>query len=186
MKNRHHWKSIRITWIILAGIILLATAGCNLPDKTALKALGPGLWIDAPRNGIVLPLAPYKVVMHGSGEVPIAQYELYINDQLHASFGGVSRGLPNLQYAEYMWEPAAMGEYTLRVRAQSNTGGWSNEDEVTVRIGDPTLVPPSVAQQIDPLTPTPSETPTPEFSFTPTLTPPPRSRLHRKMCLRAL
>ena len=170
MKNRHHWKSIRITWFILAGIILLVSAGCNLPDKMALKALGPGLWIDAPRDGVVLPLAPYKVVIHGSDEAPIARYDLYINGELKASFGGASRGMPNLQYAEYLWQPEAMGEYTIQVRAQNNAGSWGNQDQVTVRIGDPTPAPSSVAKQMELQTSTLVVTATPEFTLTPTLT----------------
>ncbi|MFH1185109.1 MAG: hypothetical protein V1755_08735 [Chloroflexota bacterium] len=147
------------------GTALLASwlAACTMPVAApavpmSLGPAGPETWIDAPLDGMHLPLAPYEVVFHASDEAEIAQVELTINDQ-PAGLPSAAGAGKNLVTVRFMWSPAAPGQYVLRARSQSLDGNWSGEAQVTVWVGDDT--------------PTPIDTPTITVTPTNTPTPPP-------------
>ncbi len=150
---------------------LALSAGCIRPvaqEPVRALLLGtPGLhaWIDAPLNGMHLPLAPYEVVFHVTDDTGVVAGELAVNGQVLAS-------LPNpdpsqkLATLRLVWSPAEPGEYTLFARGQNSAGAWGESVPVIVTVGDvtPTLSPtptPSTA------TPTPTPTPTLAAGFSP-------------------
>jgi hypothetical protein len=146
--------------IFRLGLILLLaalTAGCNLPQTSNLVLLGgggPQAWIDAPLDGMRLPLGvPYDVVFHITFDSAVAAGELSVNGQVLATLPNPAVG-SNLATLHQSWTPPAPGEYTLRVRAESASGQWGDYAQVVVEVGQPTV--------------TPSETPSPTASLTPT------------------
>ena len=173
MRNRNLQKrgigSFLPAFVLLIALFLTS---CNLPTSNMSAYLGPAVWIDAPKSGMHLPIAPYQIVMHGSDNSDVSQYEIYINDELLARINAASRGLPALQYAEYNWEPQIAGEYNISIRGQNTNGQWGNEDSVVVFVGDFTKEPIEVTEftPITPQTPTPINTDTPTATETLTIT----------------
>jgi hypothetical protein len=140
--------------VLLAVSLLLA--GCNLPLNFSGTTQA---WIDAPLDGMTLPLAPYTIVFHASGPQGVKLMEVSINSQVLASLPNPipSQGLVHL---EQVWQPQSPGRYVIRVRAQNTTGVWTDPDEVTVLIEASTSTPiPTASQTLSP-TPTPTSTPT--------------------------
>jgi hypothetical protein len=144
------------------GLILLLTAlaaGCNLPQTRSLVlpgGTGPQAWIDAPLNGMRLPLGlPYDIFFHITADSPVAQGELSINGKVLATLPNPVAG-SNLATLHQGWTPLVPGEYTLRARAESSAGQWGDYAQAVVEVGQPTSTP----------TLTPTSTPT----FTPSAT----------------
>jgi hypothetical protein len=157
------------SWMIL--LLAAWIAGCNLKlmpaQPVALSAVGPRAWIDAPLDGMRLPLEPYEIVFHITDPVSVAQGELSIN-------GAVQAVLPNpdpsqnLATLRYEWDPQAPGKYTIRARGQNGSGEWSDYAQVIVEIGSPTITPTATMTATMTATSTLSLTPTPppaEFSI---------------------
>jgi len=144
---------------VLLAVSLLLT-GCNLP--ITLSGTDQA-WIDAPLDGMSLPLAPYTIVFHASGPQGVKLMEVSINGQVLASLSNPipSQGLVHL---EQVWQPPSPGRYVIRVRAQNSAGTWSDPDEVAVLIEASTSTPTPMASL------TPNPTPTPTGTFTPTAT----------------
>jgi hypothetical protein len=123
----------------------------------------PQAWIDAPLDGMRIPLAPYEFVAHGSDEAGIRQLEWTLND---APLGvSPADGGGKLSTFRWIWTPPAAGEYTLKVRAQNGADALSEYDSVTFIVGEPTPMPVEIT-----ITPTLTETPTPVITDTPTIT----------------
>jgi hypothetical protein len=135
----------------------LMVSACNLSrsDSTLAAVHGPQAWIDAPLPNTVYPLGVVQVVAHGSDPSGVASLELSTNGQVLATQPG---GSGSLIAATFNWTPSQAGIYTLRVRAQNNSGDWSGFAETSVVIEDQTATPSS--------TPTPASTPTPTASPT--------------------
>jgi len=162
---------------LLLVTFLALSAGCIRPvAKLPVRALllgtpGPHAWIDAPLNGMHLPLAPYEVVFHVTDDTGVVTGELAVNGQVLAS-------LPNpdpsqkLATLRQVWSPAEPGEYTLLARGQNTAGAWGESVPVIVTVGDltPTLSPTPTPT---PATTTPTLTTTPTITPTPTATPSP-------------
>ena len=146
-------------WNFLLLALLLALSACNLPLKITSSGTAKA-WIDAPLDGMQLPLAPYTLIFHSSDPLGVTQMEVSINGQVLAS-------LPNLDPAQSLveltqvWQPQQAGRYVIRVRAQNTVGNWTDPDSVTVLIENSSSTP----------TPTPTATPTITPTFTPTATP---------------
>ncbi len=141
--------------VLLAGSLLLA--GCNLQ----LVARGTSqAWIDAPLDGMTLPLGPYTIVFHASAPLGVKLMEVRINGQVLASLPNPdpAQGLVHLEQA---WQPQAPGRYVIRVRAQDTAGTWTDPDEVSVLIESSTETPTPTAGLSPSPTPTPTRTPTP-------------------------
>jgi hypothetical protein len=124
---------------------------------------GPRAWFDAPLPGTVaLPPNPCQIVAHGAAPGGIALFELSIN-------GAVSATIPS-QDVKSSLVPltqdcglTAPGHYVLDLRAQDNTGTWSNVAETDVTIA---------AEEASAGTPTPTAATMPT---SPTFTPTPAS-----------
>jgi hypothetical protein len=157
-------KSRILPLVLLLGLL----AGCDAaraPRQVSITQAGEGpqAWIDAPLDGMQIPLAPYEFVAHGTDESGIRQLEWELNgSQLAAT---PAEGSGKLATFRYIWSPPAPGEYTLTVRAQNGAGGWSGPDTVTFTVGEATPTPVEVT-----ITPTPSETHTLVITDTPTPT----------------
>jgi hypothetical protein len=151
------------TRLLVCVILFSLLAGCT-PEPTTTRAFinpagdVPQAWVDAPLDGMRIPLEPYEFVAHGTGAAGITQLEWILNG---ASLGGTAaEGRGKLATFRYNWTPPAGGTYTLQVRAQDGKGAWSEYDQVTFTVGDPTPTP----------TQTATPTPTIETTFTPTPT----------------
>ncbi len=164
-------KNIRILSLILLIPILVGCTGVKAPEKV-VTAFGATLqaWIDAPLDGMRVPLSPYELVAHASGEAGIKQLEWIINDTSLGLTAADSQG--KLVTFRYNWTPPGGGTYTLKVRAQENSGGWSDYDQVSFFVGEPTPTR-SITPSVTPtelITLTPTSTLTATSSATPTAT----------------
>ena len=168
---------------IFASLIILCLvfiAGCNLPmqartDQVVAGALGPEAWIDAPLDGMHLPMGvPYDVVFHITSDTAVSRGELSINSGVVATPENPNAG-SNLATLHYSFTPPQPGKYKLQVRAQDSSNAWSDTFDVTVYVDEttitPTLIPSFTPTLISSITPTliSSFTPTLIPSFTPTI-----------------
>ena len=152
---------------LLLILVLGSMAGCaklTAKRQVFVNPAGdvPQSWIDAPLDGMILPLAAYEFVSHGSSEAKIQKVEWILNED---SLGMQNAEAQNkLTTFRYTWVPVKGGEYTLKVRTQDGNGVWSGYDEVHFSIlsDTPTLVVTGTS--------TPSKTPTITLTRTPTLT----------------
>jgi len=158
-------KSKRIVLLLVLALLLSA---CNLPViNQGLPSGGPQAWIDAPLDGMRLPLQPYSLTLHSSDSQGIASMEISINGEVLASLSN-PKPAQLLVYLTRVWEPNAPGRYVISTRAQNIAGIWSAEDFVTVEIEGiitPTFTPTTIITPT--ITPTMVITPT----FTPTVPP---------------
>jgi len=152
------------TRLLVFVIIISLLAGCSPAKSTARGAFispagdAPQAWVDAPLDGMRIPLAPYEFVAHGTAAAGVIQLEWILNG---ASLGGTAaEGRGKLATFRYNWTPPGGGSYTLQVRAQDGKGAWSETDQVTFTVGEPTPT----------FTVTPTLTLTPEIPFTATAT----------------
>ncbi|NTU75085.1 MAG: hypothetical protein HGA86_03080 [Anaerolineaceae bacterium] len=175
--NRNHSDGNRMKNILILFVIsiFLVTSGCNLPttrvqSPAAVSSFGVHAWLDAPLDGSILPLAPYKVVWHASDDTAVTESELRINDQV-VQTSTISKGDAKLVTFSFDWNPSVDGYYVLIVRGKNSGGVWSEPSSAKVFVGEytptPTLIPTTT------LTPTPTITLTPTPTSTPTETPTP-------------
>lgn len=162
-----YWSNhIQKMLAVLAAFLLTVLSGCNVPAARTVQtssnpAFGTTAWLDAPLDGDVLPLAPYKLVWHASDDAGISESELSINNSVVQIFPS-PEGAGKLVTFEYDWSPSQPGEYVLTVRGKNTSGGWSEPSTAIVFVGEFTFTPT--------ITVTPSLTPTPTLTETPTLT----------------
>jgi hypothetical protein len=156
-------KKIFAIQIILS---LVFIAGCSLPklartDLGGAGTLGPEAWIDAPLDGMHIPLGvPYPVVFHITADTAISRGELSINSNVVATLDNPNAG-SNLATLHYSFTPPQPGKYKMQVRAQDSSNAWSETFDVTVYVDETTITPTLI----------PSITPTLIPSITPTLIP---------------
>jgi hypothetical protein len=153
---------------ILIGVLL---AGCNRTQ--ALPSTVPAVpvaWIDAPLNGVTLPLASYPVVYHAADPGGVIGAEWSVDGVILASDANPDPSALLVTF-QHPWSPQAPGEYTHRVRTQGTGGAWGEYAEAVVTIGDGTPTDTPTPATITPtITPTPTATPTPAAGFSlPTL-----------------
>jgi hypothetical protein len=147
----------KLTLLICTAILLLSA--CNMPNASqGVSSGGPQAWIDAPLDGMRLPLQPYLLTLHGSDPHGISILEVSVDGVVLASITNPDPATL-LVYATQNWTPHAPGRYQIRLRARNTAGAWSAEDLVTVIIEDNS-------------TPTPPPTDTPTVTVTMTATPP--------------
>lgn len=166
-------------YLALLFCITFIVSACE--ETPTLSAPGVRLqaWIDAPLDGMRLPLAPYQVVFHITDANAIIAGELIINNN---SVAVIPNPRPGTNYAglTYDWIPPGYGVYTIQARAQGADGDWGNYAQVVVEILEPTatLTPTDVNTPTHTPTPTPTTTvtstvtgtPTPTTTITPTAT----------------
>lgn len=149
------------------GTLLLAVflVGCA-PELRAASV--PQAWIDAPLDGMVLPLAPYEIVAHAADPTGVSEIEFNVDGTV---IGSVAAAGP-LFTARQSWSPDAPGEYVIQARGANGGGSWSEYAEVRVVVqGEAAVSPvPTVAGQTP--VPTPSSNPnavptpsTPDFTL---------------------
>jgi len=155
---------IKLMAILTATVLFLSA--CNMP---MVANNGPQAWIDAPLNGMVLPLHVYKLTLHSSDSFGISAMEVSVNDQLLATINNPDP-TQLLVHLEQEWNPPAPGRYTISARAKSMSGKWSQPDVVTVEIGGPGTSTPTSSPTLA-FTDTPTATPTLAFTSTVTATP---------------
>jgi hypothetical protein len=149
-------------------LLAAAAASCNMPAGVP-TAVAPPLggdqhaWMDAPLDGMNLPLAPYEVVFHGGDNAGVNLGQLTVNGAVEAELPNPTAGSLVTTF-RHVWSPDAPGRYTLSARIQNGSGAWSNESTVVVTIGE-------ITPTVTTLTPTP--TPTGAATVTPTGTPAP-------------
>ncbi len=123
--------------------------------------------IDMPKDGDVLPLAPYEIVYHGSDMTEVNQVELAVNSVPASIQSNPSPGT-GFVLLRYTWTPSAAGTYVLQTRAQNKQGEWGpySSISITVEASAPTPEPT--------LQPTPDNTiaPTPTITVNPTVSVP--------------
>jgi hypothetical protein len=155
-------------------VFCLALAGCSQAKVDLPAPADPVAWVDAPLDGMLLPLAPYEIVFHITDDSPMRMGEVTINGNVLAQIEASSGG--NLVTLRYLWTPSANGRYTIQVRGQNQDGAWSAPAQVQVEVGEPTptitptltSTPTTTATATLTLTPTATFTPTPTATFTPT------------------
>lgn len=144
-------------------MISLILAGCSQAKVDLAPAGDPAAWIDAPLDGMRLPLSPYDIVFHITDDSPVTLGEVSINGNLAAQIA--VNGVENMATLRYVWTPSSTGKFIIEARGQNSEGAWSAPARVQVEVGEPT---PTIT-----LTPTatPTLTPTPTPTLTPTATP---------------
>ncbi len=153
-------RGLRIlTYVLLIWLLTGCELGGGKDDAfTNPTAIPPLAWVDAPINGLSISMSSYEFIAHASANTSVNQLEWVLND---ASLGGTSaNGQGKLATFRYHWMPQKAGVYTLKVRAQDETGVWSEFNQVTFRVDAPTPTPTLI----------PTITPTQEITFTPTPT----------------
>ena len=122
-------KTIIIFLSTLLSALLVSACGASEP------VLSTGLisWIDAPLNDSTLPLAPYEIVLHGSGPDTVEALEITINGEI---FGVVNNPDPGelLFTVKLDWSPLSAGEYLIQARSQNTGGQWSDPANARVVI----------------------------------------------------
>ena len=89
--------------------------------------------IDAPANGANLPMAPVEVSYHATSGDGISAIELSINGEVVSSSASPDSD-QKVVAMKYTWQPSVSGSHTIRVRAQSSSGLWSDFSAATVNI----------------------------------------------------
>jgi hypothetical protein len=158
--------------ILFICCLLLITA-CGNNSTLPAPEIRLQSWIDAPLNGMKLPLSPYLVVFHITDSETVASGELTINGTVITEIPNPNEGT-NYAALMYNWTPVEYGVYTLSTRAKGISGNWGDYSQVMVEIIRPTTVPtPTHTPTITPtvtLTITPTEISTNTPTPTPTLT----------------
>ncbi|MGH2582500.1 MAG: hypothetical protein ACRDFQ_06350, partial [Anaerolineales bacterium] len=135
----------KIIPLFLFAILLAACAPQSQINSAGGAAGGlPVSWFDAPLPGTIVERNPgppnteadselpaVQLVSHHSDPSGIAELEFSVNDEIVES----SPGPPDnegLLTDTRDWTPPGPGEYTLQVRALSNSGAWGNYAETYV------------------------------------------------------
>jgi len=143
-------------------VLVMAAPACR--GLEADSTLNPSLkaWVDAPLDGAVLPLAPYRVVIHGTDPGGVSALELRVGDEVLSTLQNPE---PDrlLVSMEHTWTPTGPGSYVIQARTKNIDGVWSAPSSATVKILHETI------------TPTPTFTPLPTLTAAATAAPLPTS-----------
>jgi uncharacterized protein YgiM (DUF1202 family) len=145
-------------YIVLLSSFLLAACNLNLQYHST-----PQAWIDAPLDGMVLPLAAYDIVAHAADQTGITQIEFNVNG---AVIGTVAGSGP-LFTAHQSWTPAVPGAYLIEARGMNSGGAWSEYAEVKVVVQGEATVPPEPT--VSAATPIPTSSQAPTLTATPSV-----------------
>lgn len=113
--------------------------------------------INAPAAGATLQMSPSEIAYHATSTDGIAMIELSVNGEVKSSIVSPD---PSQQVValKYTWQPVVSGSHTIRVRAQSSKGAWSEYSTVTVNVEGAQQAQPAPAAA-EPEAPKPTETP---------------------------
>jgi hypothetical protein len=87
-------------------------------------------WIDAPLDGSVLAVTPYRVVAHSADQAGVAQVVLAVDGVDVQTFDTTTAG--RLVTSRFAWTPTGPGDFVLTVRARSTAGAWGAPATATV------------------------------------------------------
>ena len=156
------------TAILVLTLIACEFAGITLDlggggDSGGAKAAPVEAGIDSPGNNATLPMAAVDIAYHASSTDGIAAVELSIDGAVVSSITTPSSD-QKVVALKYTWNPTTAGSHTIRVRAQSSGGSWSDfyGVMVTIQEGEQAQQPPAAEQ-----TQQPAPTNTPEATATP-------------------
>ena len=118
--------------------------------------------IDSPSNNATLPMAPVEIAYHATSTDGVSAIELSVNGEVVSSFASPESDQKVIAL-KHTWQPTVSGSHTIRVRAQSTNGAWSDFSTVTINIeGDQQQNGQKEEEKLAP-TDKPSATETPEF-----------------------
>lgn len=149
--------------VLLIGIKTISAAGKNDPSSQELQnsvaGSYPRVWLDAPLDGMIIPNAPYEVVIHAATNNSVDGVEFYVNGiKEEVTEPQIQEEYTYFVYYRHVWVPAGPGEYTLKVKLPHGCCGDSNIVEVKVTVVG--VVPPLISTLIPPIvSPTPTNTP---------------------------
>lgn len=164
----------RMKYLIYIVLILSIVLGCEFAgisidfgggdssSGAASESIALEAGVDSPANGANLPMAPVEIAYHASSSNGVAAVELSINGEVVSSIAtpGSDQKLVALKYT---WQPTVSGSHTIRVRAQSTAGGWSDYSAATVNVeGGQKEEAPQVEKEEEKPTKKPEPTDTPE------------------------
>ncbi len=136
-------------------ILILAALSCDIPGQTAATQVvippAPAqAAIDMPKEGDVIPLAPYEIVYHGADFIEVKQLELAINSVPVTIQANPAPGT-GFVLLRYIWTPPAAGTYILQTRAQNQNDEWGPYTYITITVVNPTeQVQPTVENTVEP------------------------------------
>ncbi len=154
-------KNLGFLVLILFSVFMISACDKNtMPSESEVRLQS---WIDAPLDGMRLPLSPYLIVFHVTDSKAVMSGELTINGSVVAEIP-TPDGDTNYTVLTYNWQPIDYGIYTIAIRAKGSSGNWGDYSQVVVEIVKPTVT-------MGPMDiKTPTSTPTATFTLTPTVT----------------
>ena len=154
-----------ITAVFLVAVMLACDfAGINIDlgggSEEPAKELKVEAGIAAPVSGASLPMLPVDIAYHASSTDGISAVELIVDEEIVDGFVSPTAD-QKVVALKYTWQPSSSGSHTIRVRAMSGSGDWSEYVSTTVTVEEQASQP---AQQEQPAQPAQPEQPanTPE------------------------
>lgn len=146
----------KMKWLVYVLIILMVLLSCEFAgisvdfgsggQEVEEQAAPVEAGIDAPANNSSLEMASVDISYHASSQEGVAAVELSINGEVVSSIAtpGSDQKVVALRYT---WQPTVSGSHTIRVRAQSASGVWSDYAVANVNIAGDQKVPDTQAEQ---------------------------------------
>ncbi|PKN90046.1 MAG: hypothetical protein CVU45_04565, partial [Chloroflexi bacterium HGW-Chloroflexi-7] len=129
-------KNFCFLTLIVCSVLMISACGKNsTPPGSEVRLQS---WIDAPLDGMRLPLAPYIIVFHITDSNAVTSGELTINGNIVAEIPN-PEGDTNYTVLTYNWQPMDYGIYTIATRAKGSAGDWGDYAKVVVEIVKPTV-----------------------------------------------
>jgi len=160
----------RKLFLITVSVLLIFVVACDFGNMS-IDLFGSGdsgsgagggaveVGIDAPANGASLPMGPVEIAYHANSLDGVASIELSVDGQVVSSITSPDTD-QKVVALRYTWQPNVSGSHTLRVRAQSNKGVWSEYVSATINIqGDSNPPAQQQDQQAAPVEEKPTDTP---------------------------
>ena len=136
---------MKARWIILTAVILLMIvpacefAGISI-DFGGGNGGGAGggapsleAGVDAPVNGATLRMDPVDIAYHATSTEGLSAVELSIDGEVVSSYKSPDAS-QKVAALSFTWTPTSPGSHTIRVRAQSSSGLWSDFSSVAVNV----------------------------------------------------
>jgi hypothetical protein len=124
-------KTTALPAALAAACLLIVATGCNLQSGGA----GPQTWIDAPLDGMTLPLGPVLVRSHAASQGGTAQAALIVNGAQVRVDQAADGSAALIEFVQN-WTPTGPGDYLLQVISTDQAGNQGLSNLVHLRIGD--------------------------------------------------
>ncbi len=126
------------TFVLILTLMACEFAGISLDLGGSGSSGGSGAapveaGIDSPANNSMLQMSPVEIAYHASSTDGIAAVELSIDGTVVSSINSPASN-QKVVALKYTWNPTEPGSHTIRVRAQSSGGGWSDYYGVMVTV----------------------------------------------------